>query len=737
MDATECGAACLAMVLGFHGHHISVRECREQCGIGRDGTTADVLARTARSYGLGVRAMTLPGADLQGVALPAIAHWNFAHFVVVERHTSRTVDVVDPEAGRRRLSQAEFDAAFTGVVLTFQPGLGFATKQAARVKSWGFHLVDLMRGAGVGRLMGQLLLLSAALQALGLGLPLLTQVALDSVLPQANAGGVRLAGAAMLCFALAQLSAGWLRSQMLLFIEARLDLTMMPAFLQHLLSLPVQFFQQHRSGDLLMRLGNHVVLRDALAHQTLAMVLDSAMLITYGTVLFFGEPTIAAAIMALAGLQIGVYALANGPLRRLTEREVGALAQSQSYVTEMLNAIVTVKACAGEQRLITAWSALFNTYRAAALERSRLSAVVEHTSLGLRMLAPVVLLSIGMDRVLAGTLSAGHLVALNMIAASLLVPLHSLLAASQRLLLASSHFERIMDVRSTRPEQASATGLIEPRLAGRIEMRNVTFRYDPNSAAVLREVTLTIEPGEKVALVGRSGGGKTTLAHLLLGLYPVVTGEIFYDGLPAARIDRRTLRRQFGVVPQDASLFNGSVRQNIALFDADVTLAEIVCAAQIAQVHDDIMAMPMGYETRLADGGGGLSGGQRQRICIARALVRRPTVLLLDEATSHLDTATERALDDALDRMACTRIVIAHRLSTIVNADQIVVIDGGRIDDCGTHQDLLGRCLVYADLVRPQEASGRAGQRGSDHERRIAQDPAQPARPRAALHCAD
>lgn len=699
MDETECGAACLAMVLAFHGHHTTVRECRERCGIGRDGTTADVLLRTARGYGLDVRAVSLPRADLQGVRMPAIVHWNFSHFIVVERWSSRAIEVVDPECGRRRLSPSEFDAAFTGVVLMLTPGSAFVRTRSGRPAGWTTHLRRMTHDAGIGALLGQLLFVSGVLQVLGLGLPLLTQLALDRVLPGQHAGAATLVGAAMLCFVLAQISAGWLRSRLLVFAEARLDLTMMPAFLRHLLSLPVQFFQRHRSGDLLMRLGNHVVIRDALAHHMLAVVLDGAMLITYGAVLFLIERSVAVAVLALAALQVVVHVLVSARLRRLTDLEVAALAQSQSYATEALNAIVTVKASAGEQRLMAGWSALFHRYRQAARERSRLSAVVDDTSLGLRLLAPVVLLWIGLDRVLAGTLTAGNLIASNMIAASFLMPLTSLLAATQRFQLAKVHLERIADVSSASAEQAAQDGLPAHRAGGRIEVRGVTFRYDEHSPAVLRDVDLTIEPGQKVALVGRSGGGKTTLAHLLLALHPVTSGEIRYDGVPLDRLDRYTLRRQFGVVLQDTSLFNGSVRENIALFDTGVTLTDVMRAAQVAQVHDDIMAMPMGYETRLADGGGGLSGGQRQRICIARALVRAPSILLLDEATSHLDTATERSLDEALDRVRCTRIVIAHRLSTIVNADRIVAIDGGRIVDSGTHAELLDRCPLYAGLV--------------------------------------
>ena len=393
---------------------------------------------------------------------------------------------------------------------------------------------------------------------------------------------------------------------------------------------------------------------------------------------------------------------AAGALRRRTDREVNALAASHSYASEALNAITSVKASGVEDRLITAWSGLFHRYRNAALERSEFSAAVDSMIAGLRLLAPVPLLWFGLHRVLESTMSAGTLVSMNMFAAALLVPLTSLLSAAQRIRLAKVHLDRVIEINSSEPEQQPGAGVPAPKLSGRIELRDVAYGYDLRSASVVRKINLAIEPGQKVALVGRTGCGKTTLAQLMLGLVNPTHGDIYFDGVNLRDLDRRSLRQQFGVVLQDAGLFSGSVRQNIAFFDPAVSFPDVLRAAQLAQIHDDIIAMPMAYETRLADGGAGLSGGQRQRLCVARALARRPAILLLDEATSHLDVATEKLLDEALDSLDCTRIVIAHRMSTIRNADQIVVLDDGRIVDCGTHDELVARCSQYAALVQSQ-----------------------------------
>jgi ATP-binding cassette subfamily B protein len=704
MDATECGAASLAMILSYFGYETPVRECRARCGIGRDGVTADVLVRAARSYGLAVRALSFTDNDLTGLQLPAIAHWNFSHFVVIERCSPGRIDIVDPACGRVRLSQEEFDAAFTGVVLTFQPGPDFAERRELPAGSWRTYLAQLAQEAGVKGVLAQILIASLGLQVLGLALPLLTGFALDRIVPSRLDDTVTLLGVAMLAFVAAQGITTYLRSRLLLSVEARLDANLMPGFFQHLLSLPWAFFQRYRNGDLLMRLGNNVVIRDALASQSLAMMLDVTMVAIYLVALLLADLTLGAIVAAVALIQIIVSLATSAALRRLTDREVTALAESQSYATEALSAITSVKASGAEERLIDAWTTLFHRYRGAALERSELAARVESAISSLRLLAPVPLLWIGLHRVLESQLSVGTLVSISMFAAALLVPLGSLLSAGQRLRLAKIHLDRVLDVRQAEPEQRAGVGQRVTRLSGAIELRKVSFAYDGTSPPVLKNISLTVRPGEKIALVGRTGCGKTTLANLMLGLAAPKSGEILFDGADLRSLDLRSLRQQFGVVLQDSSLFSGSARQNIAFFDPSVSFGEVMRAAQLAHIHDDILAMPMAYETRLADGGTGLSGGQRQRLCVARALCRRPAVLLLDEATSHLDVTTERLLDSSLDTLHCTRIVIAHRMSTIRNSDKIVVLDRGEIIDTGTHDELRQRCAHYAALVSTQES---------------------------------
>jgi ABC-type bacteriocin/lantibiotic exporter with double-glycine peptidase domain len=502
------------------------------------------------------------------------------------------------------------------------------------------------------------------------------------------------------------------RSLLLIRLEARVDSHLMLGFLEHLLALPFRFFQQRGSGDLLMRLGSNAAIREALASYTISTLLDGALVVVYLIALIRTTPQFAAVAAFFGALQIAILLATSRRLECLAESDISTQSESQNYLVQVLAGVGTVKASGAEDRILDRWSSLLGKQIDASAARGRYAAAVESAMTGIRTLSPLCLLWLGSLDVLAGTMSLGTMLAANALAASFLLPLASLVSSAQRVQLARAHLERIGDVLRAAPEQDPLSVRAAPRLTGRIELRDVSFRYDANGPLILRNISLEIAPSQKVAIVGRTGSGKSTLAKLLLGMYAPTEGEIRYDGLPLTELNLRSVRRQWGAVLQESFVFSGSVRENIAFDNPALGFEDLAHAARIAAIEDDIASMPMGFETPLDEGGSSFSGGQRQRLALARAVAHQPALLLLDEATSHLDAVTERLVESNLDALACTRIVVAHRLSTVRNADVILVLDDGVIVEQGAHDQLMELGGHYAALVRNQTVSLEFGRQG-------------------------
>jgi ATP-binding cassette, subfamily B, bacterial len=702
MQLADCGAACLGMVLAYYGRQVPLDELRQTTNTNRDGVDALAVTRAAQRYGLSAQGVV---ADLDVLAhLPpaTILHWEFTHFVVFERLRRHGVEVVDPALGRRRLSMEVFRRSYTGVAITFEPGEDFQTSALRTTGTWRY-LRPLL---GQSRRLTRVLVASVLLRLLALALPLLTGLLVDQIVPRDDRELLVVAGVVMAAVVGYFFLATLLRSHLLLQLRTRLDVHLTTAFVEHLVDLPYAFFLGRSAGDLMMRLQSNTVVREFLTTGTISALIDGGLASLYLVLLFMLSPPLAALVLGLSLLQVMVLVLSWRRSQHLMSESLQIEAKSQSYTFELLAGIETLKAAGAERRAADHWEQLFIDQVNVALRRGRLNAWVDAVMFTLQLGSPLAILVYGGVQVLDGNLSLGTMLAAAALAAGFLEPLATLIETGLKLQLLRSYMERINDVLDAPREQEGQTVATAPRLTGRVRADGVSFAYGgPLADPVVEDVSLEVQPGQLVGIVGRSGSGKSTLAGLLLGLYPPTSGRILFDGRDLAELDLKSLRGQIGIVTQRPYLFGGTIRQNIALSNPEMPLEMVVDAAKLACIHDEIVAMPMGYETLLVDGGASLSGGQQQRIALARALAHRPTILLLDEATSDLDSVNERRAKHNISALGCTRIVIAHRLSTIVDADLILVMKDGRIVQRGSHHELMALPGAYRDQVVAQLGS--------------------------------
>ncbi|HEY5951793.1 MAG TPA: peptidase domain-containing ABC transporter, partial [Kofleriaceae bacterium] len=637
----------------------------------------------------------------------SILHWEFNHFVVFDRVVKNGVRVVDPSLGPRTVAFDQLRQSFTGVALVFEATDTFEPERRGKNR-FDWYVRQL---AGQRHVLTRVVVMSVLLRVFALALPLVTALVVDRVVPRSDTSLLMVVAAGLAGMLVFQMITQLVRSHLLLQLRTNLDTRLTLGFVDYLTRLPFQFFQSRSAGDLMMRVNSNATVRELLTSNTLSALLDGLLVIGYAILILVIAPTIGAVVITLGGLQITVFVLARRNYRALMARSLEAQARSQSYLVEMFSGMETLRASAAEARSVEHWSNLYVDELNTSLDRGRLQARVDAVSGLVVMASPLIILVLGAIRVADGSLTLGEMLAVNALAVGLMAPLATMVNSAFQLLLMSGHMDRIDDVLRVDPEQTGRDVARAPKLSGRITLQNVSFRYSNKAPFVVRGVSVDVRPGMMVAVVGSSGCGKSTLARILAGLFRPSEGHVIFDGHDVVRLELKSLRRQIGVVFQSPSLFAGTIRNAIALCMPSATLDRIEEAARAAVIHDDVMALPMGYDTLLTQAGASLSGGQRQRIAIARALVHKPAILILDEATSALDAMTERHVMDNLAKLRCTRIVLAHRLSTIVNADLILVMDGGEIVESGTHHELLARGGSYSQLIAAQLMPDR--QRGA------------------------
>lgn len=698
---TDCAAACLTMVLAHHGKTLRLADVQQLLGAGRDGADALSLVRGARHHGLRARGVKIANIeDLRFLDPGSVLHWGFHHYVVFESIDGDELRIVDPGSGRRTISLTDAGKRFTGVAILFERGDGFEPEAAPRRGIMRYVRELVAQSATLRRI----LVLSVVLRVLALATPLLTGLIVDRVVPARDYSLLMVLAVGLAAIAAFDFASALVRGNLMLHLRTRLDAKITRDFVERLIALPYAFFHQRATGDLLTRLNANSTIRELLTSGTLTGLLDGALAALYLLLLFAGSATLALLVCVLGALRVLLFVATRRRQAELMSKTLQVQARSRSYQVQMLSGIATLKAVGAEEQAVARWSNYFTDELNVSLARGRLDAFFEAGMNTLTTASPFIILGVGASAVLSGDLSLGTMLALTALATGFLTPLTSLVSTAVQLQLLASYIDRMEDVLEAPPEQQKDRVATTPTLRGAISLEDVSFRYSPMRPLVVRNVSVDVEPGSFVALVGSSGAGKSTLAMLLMGLYRPTGGRILFDGMDLDGLELTSLRRQLGVVLQQPYLFADSIRNNIALGDESLPLYRIVEAAKRARIHDFVQSLPLGYDTPVTDGGASLSGGQRQRIALARALVRRPAILLLDEATSHLDTESEREVLEELERARVTRLVIAHRLSTVVRADKILVMENGAIAEEGRHDELVARNGRYAELVRAQLA---------------------------------
>ena len=701
MEALECGAACLAMVLAYYGKWMPLEQVRVDCGVSRDGSKAGNVMKAARSYGLEAKGYRMGLEAVKGIsAFPCIIHWNLNHFVVLCGFRGNHACINDPARGSVKVTMDEFDKAFTGIVMVFAPTENFEP-DGKRTSTLAFARKRL---SGAGAAMVFVMLTSIIGSVFTLLNPAFSRFFMDRLLTGENSELLMPFIALVAAVSLLQVFVAAIRAVYSLKINGKMAVVGSGSFMWKVLKMPMEFFSQRMAGDLLTRHKANETIAEQLVNTLTPLALSAVMMVFYLVVMlrYSRLLTLVGLVSILINIVMSrVISEKRVNITRVQTRDAGKL---MSATVSGIRMVETIKASGAENGYFQRWAGYQASVNEQNTKYTRLNQYLGIIPAFITTLANALVLVLGIWLCMRGEFTLGMVTAFQSFLASFLSPAMTLVTAGQTLQEMRTQMERVQDVMEYPEDPYFSDAPVSEdedydKLTGAVELRNVTFGYSKLDPPLIENFSLNLKPGGRVALVGASGCGKSTISKLISGLYQPWSGEILFDGKPISEIDRAVFTGSVAVVDQDIILFNDTIANNIKMWDDSIEDFEVILAARDAQMHDDIIARPGGYQGKITEGGRDLSGGQRQRLEIARVLAQDPHIVIMDEATSALDARTEYEVTNAVKERGVTCIIIAHRLSTIRDCDEIIVLDHGKVVERGTHEELFKKGGYYTELI--------------------------------------
>ena len=699
MEALECGAASLTMILAYYGKWVPLEQVRADCGVSRDGSNAKNVLKAARSYGLTAKGYRYEPEDLKkNGKFPCIVHWNFNHFLVLNGFKGNKAYLNDPAKGNYSVSMETFDKSFTGICLMFEPGEDFQT--GGKPKSMLAFAKKRLVGARAA--VAFVILTTVIASLIGIIQPAFSRIFLDRLLTGENPDWLYPFLGALVLMAIVQLILAWIQAVWAVRINGKMSVTGSATFMWKVLRMPMEFFSQRMAGDIQQREGSNANIASSLVNTFAPLVLDTVMMVFYLVVMLRYSWILT--LVGIGSILVNMIVARQISKKRVNitrvqMRDAGKLAGASVAGIEMIE---TIKASGAENGYFEKWAGYQASVNTQKVKFSRLNQYLGLVPSFVSGLSNTAVLIIGVWLTMQGQFTVGMIMAFQGFLESFLSPAEKLISAGQTLQEMRTEMERVEDVMEY-PTDVEFSDMREDaeydKLSGCVELKNVTFGYSRLAAPLIENFSLTLKPGSRVAFVGPSGCGKSTLSKLISGLYKPWSGEILFDGKPISAIDRSVFTGSLAVVDQDIILFEDTIANNIKMWDSSIEDFEMIMAARDAKLHEDIMQREGGYQYKITEGGKDFSGGQRQRMEIARVLAQDPTIIIMDEATSALDAKTEYEVVNSIKDRGITCIVVAHRLSTVRDCDEIIVMDNGKVVERGTHEQLYALGGAYTKLV--------------------------------------